>query len=137
MARATPPKAELQFVDLQGFDRDLGSSLSSAMPKVEVGFYDRIAPSALPERLQHWMAAVESGGGEVKVTQPKSSVAAKSPFLLISAITSLWTASKMAREVSQEARFHAAKGFNAEIVLRQDDKGDTLVDKVIFVQRGN
>ena len=57
---STLPKAEIQFVDLQGFDRDLGNSLSNALPKVEVAFYDRIAPSALPERLQHWMAA-ESG----------------------------------------------------------------------------
>ena len=70
MAPAGPPKADLQFVDLQGFDRELSQSLSAPLPRVEVAFYDRITPSALPERLQQWMAAVESKGGKVTVVPP-------------------------------------------------------------------
>ena len=62
-ARPVAAKAELQFVDLAGFDRDLSASLSATLPRIEVAFYDRITPSAVPERLQHWMAAVELGGG--------------------------------------------------------------------------
>ena len=132
---AEPAKAELQFVDLQGFDRDLTGSLSASLPQVNVAFYDRIAPSALPERLQHWMASVETGGGTVKIVPPKSSVTAKNPFLLISAISSIWSASKMAKEISTESRFRAAQAYDAEILLKVDDKGDSLVDKVIFIQR--
>lgn len=132
---ASPPKAELQFVDLQGFDRDLSGSLSAQLPKVDVAFYDRIAPSAMPERLQQWMASVEAGGGTVKVIPPKSTVTAKNPFLLISAATSLWSASKMAKEMATKAQFKAAQAFDAEIVLKVDDKGATLVDKVVFIQR--
>lgn len=134
-ANSLPPKAELQFVDLQGFDRDLTGSLSAALPQVDVAFYDRIAPSALPERLQHWMASVEAGGGTVKVIHPKSSVTAKNPFLLISAVSSIWSASKMAREISTKSRFKVAQTYDAEIILKVDDKGDSLVDKVVFIQR--
>ena len=130
-----PAQAELQFVDLQGFDRDLAGSLSAPLPKVEVAFYDRVTPSAMPERLQHWMASVEAGGGSVKVIPPKSSVTAKSPFLLISAISTLWTASKMVKEVSAQSRFKAAQSFDAEIILKTDDKGESVVDKVVFIQR--
>ena len=54
VAPSGPPKADLQFVDLQGFDRELSQSLSAPLPRVEVAFYDRITPSALPERLQQW-----------------------------------------------------------------------------------
>jgi len=132
---AVPAKAELQFVDLQGFDRDLTGSLSASLPKVDVAFYDRIAPSALPERLQHWMASVEAGGGTVKVIPPKSSVTAKNPFLLISAVSSIWSASKMAKEISTESRFRAAQAYDAEIILKADEVGDSLVDKVVFIQR--
>ncbi len=132
---ALPAKTELQFVDFQGFDRDLTGSLSASFPKVDVAFYDNIAPSALPERLQHWMAAVESGGGTVKVVPPKSSVTAKNPFLLISAINTFWSASKMVKEISTEARFKSAQAYDAEILLKVNDKGDSLVDKVVFVQR--
>ncbi len=132
---AAVPAAQLQFVDLQGFDRNLAASLSAPLPSVDVAFYDRIAPSALPERLQKWMASVEAGGGSVKITPPPSTVTAKSPFLLISAITSLWTANKMAKEAAAAAQFRAAHAYNADVRLKVDDKGDTVVDKVVFTQR--
>ena len=134
-ASPSPPKAEIQFMDLQGFDRDLAGSLSAPLPKVEVGFYDRIAPSALPERIQRWMASVEAGGGKVKVVPPNTGITAKDPFLLISLITSLWSGSKMVKEVSAQAQFKAAEAYDAEIILKQDDKSGTVVDKVVFVQR--
>lgn len=130
-----PAKSALQFVDLQGFDRELTASLSSPLPKVDVAFYDRITPSALPERLQQWMASVEAGGGSVKVVPPKSSVTAKNPFLLISAISTLWSASKTAKEMSTQSQFRVAHAYDAEIILKQDDKGESVVDKVVFVQR--
>ena len=129
-----PAKSELQFADLQGFDRELAGSLSS-LPKVDVAFYDRIAPSALPTRLQTWMASVESGGGTVTVVPPKPSVTAKSPMLLISAISTLWSASKVAKEYAAKAAFDPAHGYNAQIILKQDDKGDSIVDRVVFLKR--
>jgi hypothetical protein len=134
-APSAAPKAQLQFVDLQGFDRDLAASLGAPLPKVDVAFYDRITPSDLPERLQKWMASVESSGGSVKVIPAPSSVTARSPFLLISAISSLWTANKMLKEAATAAQFKAAHAYDAEIVLKLDDKGDTVVDKVVFNPR--
>ncbi len=134
-APSSPPQAEMQFVDLQGFDRDLYASLSAPLPKVDVAFYDRITPSALPERLQSWMAAVEAGGGKVTVVPPKSSVTARDPFLLISAISSLWSASRMAKEAAVKAQFASAQAYDAQIILKKDDKGDSMVDKVVFTQR--
>lgn len=132
---AEAPKAELQFVDLQGFDRDLANSLSASLEKVDVTFYDRITPSALPDRLQQWMASVEAGGGSVKVVPPKSTVTAKNPFLLISAASTLWSTSKMVRDMSAQAKFKAAETFDAEIILKADGNGVAVVDKVVFVQR--
>ncbi len=129
------PKAELQFMDLQGFDRDLAASLSVPMPKVEVTFYDRVAPSAVPERLQRWMASVETGGGTVKVVPPQAGATTRSLLLLISSISSLWSASKAVKDMSTQAQFNAAKMFDAEIILKRDESGEAVVDKVVFLQR--
>ncbi len=132
---STPQKAEVHFIDLPSFDRNLGGSLAAQLPQVSVAFYDHIAPSALPARLQIWMAAVETGGGTVKVVPPKSSVTAKGPLLLISAISALWSASKTVQEVSARAQFRAAQAYDAQIMLRTDEQGQTLVDRVVFTQR--
>lgn len=129
------PKAELQFVDLPGFDASLTSSLTAQLPQVGVGFYDRVTPSAIPERLQVWLAAVESGGGTIKVTPPKAAVNTRSPLLLLSALSSLWTASKMASELRARQQFQVAQSYDAELLLKLDDKGGTVVDKIIFSQR--
>ena len=134
-APSGPPKAALQFLDIEGFDRDLAASLLAPLPKVEVTFYDRITPSALPDRLQRWLASVEAGGGTVKVVPPKSGITAKNPFLLISAISTLWSGSKMVKEISTQTQFNAAQVFSAEILLKQSDTGDSVVDRIIFLQR--
>lgn len=134
-AAATPPKPELQFVDLQGFDKDLAGSLAAPLPKVDVAFVDRIVPSAMPDRLQQWMASVEAGGGKVKLVPPKSTVTAKNPLMLLSAASTLWSASKMAREMAVKAQFSAARAYDAEIQLKTDERGDTVVDRVVFIKR--
>jgi len=35
VSTGSPPKAELQYVDLQSFDRDLGNSLQAPYPKLK------------------------------------------------------------------------------------------------------
>jgi hypothetical protein len=135
VSTGSPPKAQLQYVDLQSFDRDLGNSLQAPLPKIEVAFYDRVTPSVMPARLESWMAAVESSGGSVTVVPPQSSVTAKSPFLLLSALSSLWTASKVAKEYSAKPSYKAARGYDAQIQLKLDDRGDSVVDKIVFLER--
>ena len=130
-----PASPQLQFLDLQSFDRDLSRSLSAPLPTLEVAFLDRVTPSALPERLQKWMASIEAGGGAVKVVPPPSSVTARNPLMLVSALTTLWSAGRMAQSVAQDAQFKAAQTHDAEIRLKTDDKGQTVVDRVVFVRR--
>ncbi len=128
-------KPNVAFVDLQGFDRELGASLVAPLPKIDVAFIDVVKPSAIPERLQKWMAAVEAGGGSVVITQPKSELQSRALFAIVSAVTTAWSASKFAKEYSQERQFKAAQNYNAEILLKRDATGDTIVDKVVFTQR--
>lgn len=131
----TAPKPALQFVDLQGFDADLSSSLSTQLPRVEVVFYDRITPSTLPLRLQTWLTSVDAGGGKVKITPPKSDITAKDPFLLLSLASSLWSASKLAKEAAVKYQFASAHAYDAEVVLKEDANGQTVVDHIVFAKR--
>jgi hypothetical protein len=130
-----PPKTEMSFADLAGFDRDLGNSLAAPLPTVQIAFYDRLTPSAIPERLQRWMAAVEAGGGKVTIKPPPSTVSAKSPFALLSAASSIYSASKMIKDTNEKAKYKAAEAYNAEIQLKTDDKGDSIIDKVVFAAK--
>jgi hypothetical protein len=134
-ANRPAPQEQVAFVDLQGFDRQLGVSLSAPLPKVEVGVVDVIKPSAIPERLQRWMAAVEEGGGQVKMIDPPPQVQARSVFAVVSAATTIWSASKMVKQMSQEAQFKAAREYDAQIQLKLDASGDKVIDKVVFVKR--
>ena len=130
-----PPKPAIQFVDLQGFDADLSNALGTQLPRVQVGFYDRITPSALPVRLQTWLSSVESGGGKIKVTPPKSDITAKDPFLLLSLISSLMSASKIAKQVAVQTQFAPAHAYDAEVVLTDDGSGQSIVSQVVFSRR--
>jgi hypothetical protein len=127
--------AELRFVDLQKFDRELHASLSSPLPQVEVAFFNSVTPNQIPERLQNWMSAVEDGGGAVRVIPPPSDLKPKDPFLLLSLVSTLWSASKAAKEMSTGAFFKSAHKYDAQIQLKTDAQGVSVVDKIIFVQR--
>ena len=132
---AAAVKSELQFLDVQSFDRELAGALAAPLPKVDVSFYDHVTPSALPERLQNWLTSVEAGGGTVKVTPPKSEITAKDPFLLVSLVSSLWSATKMTKAAVQSSHFRFARNYDVEVVLKEDDKGQNVVDKLVFVMR--
>ena len=134
-AEQTPASSDLRFVDLQKFDKELHSSLSQPLPQVEVAFYNEVTPNQIPDRLQNWMAAVENGGGTVKVIPPPSDIKPKDPFLLLSLASTLWSASKTAKEISTGSLFKSAQKYDAQILLKTDSKGVSVVDKIIFVQR--
>lgn len=131
---AQPPKPRIEFLDLQLFDREMNRSLSAPLNTVEVAFLDRTSPNRIPERMQLWMAAVEDGGGQVKVTPPPAPFGSRSPVMLIGAIASLWSASKAVSEMAQKAQYERAKRYNAEVVLKLD-KGETVIDRIVFSQK--
>lgn len=129
------PKSHLQFIDFQGFDRDLSAALAAPLEHVDIAFHDKVTPSAMPPRLQTWIAAIDSGGGAVTVVPPKPSVAPKTPMLLIGLVSSFWTATQAAKDMAEKAQYNAARVYDASILLKLDEKGESIVDKVVFSLR--
>ena len=108
--------------------------LGAPLNTVEVAFLDRTSPNRIPERMQLWMAAVEDGGGQVKVTPPAAPFGTRSPVMLIGAIASLWSASKAVSEMAQKAQYERAKRYNAEVILKLE-QGETVIDRIVFSQK--
>ena len=126
-------RPQLQYLDLPSFDEQISASLRS-LPRVEVTFHDKVSPSKLPERLQRWLSAVETNGGKVAVIPPPTTVAAKNPLMLVSAVSTLWSAHKMAKEAMEAEALRAAGKYDAELQLGAEG-GELVVSRVVFTQR--
>lgn len=61
---------QLNFVDIGKFDKDLAASLSSDLEEVNVFFYNKVTPNKIPDRMQHWISAVENSGAKSKFNIP-------------------------------------------------------------------
>jgi len=132
-----PPRGDIRFLDVQSFDQTLAQSLGASLDTVSVSFYDKLTPSQLPERIQNWMAAVEANGGKVQVQQPPSSsgMTAKSPFLIVSGLVSLWSAKKTLEEIQKKSDFTNAGKYNAIIRLTPDATGNYVIQTLTFNKR--
>jgi hypothetical protein len=128
-------KSNLEFIDLDGFDQSLNSSLGASLPMVDVTVVNATTATAIPPRLQTWLQSVEEGGGTVKVSPPHSTVTAKNPLLLLSLISGIWNATRATKAVNAHALHKSSHTYDAEILLKIDDRGERLIDKVIFTER--
>jgi hypothetical protein len=45
--------------------------------------------------------------------------------------------SKLAKEAAVKYQFNSARAYDAEVVLKEDGNGQTLVDHIVFVKRIN
>lgn len=128
-------QSKLDFMDLANFDRELNASLGAKLPSVDVAVVNSTTATAIPLRLQAWLQAVESGGGTVKVSPPHSTVTAKNPLLLLSLVSGVWNSIKATNAIRAHELHKSAQLYDAEIVLKIDDKGERLIDKIVFTER--
>jgi hypothetical protein len=132
---SAPAKPALEFIDVASFDRELGNSLAAKLPSVNVAVVSSTSATAMPERLQTWLHAVEASGGTVTVSPPKSTVAAKNPLLLFSLVSGVWNSIKVSKAIQTYETHKPARTYDAEIVLKISEQGDRLIDKIIFTER--
>lgn len=127
-------KPTVSFVDIEKFDHDLTSSLEAPFDVVNVVFYDKTSPNAIPQRMQKWISAIEKNGGVVKITPPSNELTPKDPFVLLGMFGSLFSGVKTFFEVKEESRFEKVKGRDVVIYLNRNNVGDVVVEKVNFVK---
>jgi hypothetical protein len=134
-AQATAAQPNLEFVDIDNFDRSLNASLVAKLAQVDIAVVNNVTATAIPPRLQAWLHAVESGGGTVKVIPPQSSVTAKNPMLLLSLVSGIWNTIKATKAFNAHELHKPAAQYDAQIVLKISEQGDRLIDKILLTQR--
>lgn len=132
---AVEVKPDLEFIDLDGFDQSLNASLRANLPVVDVTVVNATTATSIPPRIQTWLQSVESGGGKVTVTPPKSTIAAKNPLLLFSLVSGIWNATRATKAINSHDLHKSANKYDAELLLKIDDKGERLIDKIVFTER--
>ncbi len=133
-ASATP-QPRLNFVDIDAFDRDLAASLRADLGTVDIQFFEKVSPNALPPRLQKWLQTAEGTGGRVQVDPPEGELVARNPLALLSLFGTLFSTAKAAVQMQQEAQLNAAREHDVRIVLERASDGRVLVNKVTFKKR--
>ncbi len=129
------PQPRLSFVDLDAFDRDLAASLRADLGQVEVQFFEKVSPNALPPRLQKWLQTAEGTGGRVQVDPPEGELVARNPLALLSLFGTLFSSAKAAIQIQQETQLNAAREHDVQIVLERAADGRVLVNHVTFKKK--
>lgn len=126
---------KLSFIDVAKFDRDLASAMLQKNDVTEVAFYEKVSPNSVPERLQKWLAVVESKGGKVLVEPPPNELVSRSPFAALSLVGSLISTIKGLAHFNAEKIYEAANGRDAVISLERNNKDEVVVKTIKFVRR--
>lgn len=134
---ASAPQPKLSFVDLDAFDRDLAASLRADQGQVEIEFFEKVSPNALPPRLQKWLQTAEGTGGRVQVEPPQGELVARNPLALLSLFGTLFSTAKAAIQIQQESQLNAARDHDVHIQLERTPEGRVLVGKVTFKKRAS
>lgn len=129
---AVAPTGPLQFIDLPMFDDQLGQALGEKPDTVRIEFIDKVKPSQLPERVKPWMTAVKGAGGEVKVVLPPGDLVPRG-FPLLSLFPSLWNA--LRGQKADDHNQESLRGYDAQIILKNDASGDRLVESILLKRR--
>ncbi|MEY4644901.1 MAG: hypothetical protein RLZZ596_1732 [Pseudomonadota bacterium] len=129
------PNEKLRFVDIDAFDRDLAVSLGSELKQVDVQFYEKVSPNAMPSRLQKWIKTAEGSGGKVQINPPDGELVARDPFALLSLFGTLFSGVQAAMKVQQESLLNSARDHDVQIFLERASDGRVQVNKIIFQKR--
>jgi hypothetical protein len=136
---ATPPKVQpaaqpthglqrqgLTFLDSKLFDSRLSQELGAGKDKVDVEISGKVTLSNIPDRLDRWITRVGEGGS-VEVREGPART--RSIFGLLPMIFSAF------EHASEERMLEPAKNYNATILYRRDDNGDSVIERIVFTRK--
>ncbi len=116
----------LTFLDSKLFDAKLSRELDKNGGRVEVDISGRIPLSAIPPRLDRWMTKVgEHGSVELR----EGGTRTRTLFGVIPMIFSAFQA------MSEERMLAPATQYNATLIYKKDQHGDTLLERIVFVRK--
>ena len=123
------PRDRLLFRPTNSFDNALAATLKASTPKVSVSFPNRVTLDNMPDNLDKWLAAVESGGGQVQRADQSAGFTG-----VLLALLPLILPRLQARieEINQSRLFSSARGYDAVIFFDNDGQA---MKELIFQKR--
>jgi len=129
------PSSNLGFIDIEKFDRDLAASFEESLDFVDVIFYDKTSPNAIPPRMQKWISATEKTGGKITIQPPPNDLVPRNPVALFGLFGSLFSGAKAALDMRADLRLEKSKGHDAVIYLERNSQGEVVVAKIKFTKQ--
>ncbi len=120
------PKQSLTFMDSKLFDAKLSKELDAGKDQVEIEVSGKVPLSAIPGRLDKWITRVgETGNVEVR----EGATRTRALFALLPMLFSGFQA------MNEERTLEPAKHYDATIIYKRDQGGDTVIDRIIFKRK--
>lgn len=131
------PAIYVPFIDFKGFDTALAEKIQLAGPRpIEVSLYVPATPNSLPDRLEKWLAAVNEGGGQVRVVRASPELGVRSLGAGVGVVMELVTiVKKFSAAAKDRAIARSVREYDAELVLESSESGETVIRRVIFKKR--
>ena len=141
-----PPRANLDYIETDSFDKHLAAALASDLPVVRVRFVYEVQPSDLPEKLQFLLSSIQRTGGVVDMTVPLADQNPTPSWSIKGAMDRIYTklerffsnlsnSSKSMIERAWKKPFESIDTRNASVVFGQNKKGQVIITSVNFTQR--
>ncbi len=111
------------FTDTDVFDNNLSESMSVNSDTITVTMLAPVSINQMPNRLNKWLSAVNSRGGQVEF-YPK--IESKSPIWLLGFLPMAY------RFLRNELLYGSASDYNAKIFYKPESG---TVEKVVFVKK--
>jgi len=118
------PKSKINLFDSEKFDVNLGHSLSSQLPEVEVTVTAPFTTNDIPERLDKWLSAVSKNGGDVNVVAMKPKT--RGLFVVVDVIKLALGIYDGAKNL---ARLNTTSNYDAKLFYQPKDG---VVTKIVF-----
>jgi hypothetical protein len=143
---AAPPRASLDYIETQGFDKNLAAALASDLPSVQVRFVYEVKASDLPEKLEFILSSIKRTGGRVDMEVPNAQDSNTPSWSFTSAMDRVYTrlerffnnmtrASTGLIERAWKKPFESIDSRNARVVFGTNKKGEVIITGVNFTLR--
>ncbi|MDD2776346.1 MAG: hypothetical protein PHU06_10345 [Gallionella sp.] len=126
---AIPPE-KVTFLDSRIFDIELFKYLDAGKESVEISIAGHISLSAIPPRLDRWIAKSAEGGGKVEILPMPAT-----RMLIFSLISMAFSSMGIWEKFREESAYEKAKKYDVKIFYKKDSTGDTLVEKIVMNKR--
>ena len=124
-----PPIITQEYSGSKYFDSTLSENMTKEPSKIEITISTPFPPNNIPRKLDAWLTFIEKNGG--KVTEEPAE-GERDITIVVAALVQLYTLYEKIRKV---ALYAPARNYNAKLLIKKDESGDSMVSKIVFTHR--